>query len=795
MNTKHLLLLMSALAMGAGGSTSATETQNRLPYWQDVFTVAVNKEAPRTEFMNFENRETALAGDWKNSPWYVDLNGVWKFRYFDSYRDVPSDILCEGTGDWNDIKVPGNWEPQGFGTPLYVNHGFEFQPRNPRPPALPEKTPVGVYRRSFDIPAEWISEGREIFLSIGGSKSGTYVYINGQEAGYGEDSKNTAEFSINDFVKPGNNELALKIYRWSTGSYLECQDFWRISGIERDVFLRAQPAASVRDFSIVSTLDDSYTDGIFRLKVEMKAPTAHSSVKYELVDADGKTVCEGEQLVASSADAVCFNSTIKGVKLWSSEHPNLYKLLIYNMNGSEIKEVIPYNVGFRRIEIRKSGILVGGKDQRLLFVNGQPVKLKGVNIHEHSETTGHYVTEEQMVRDFTLMKQNNINTVRLCHYPQQRRFYELCDEYGLYVYDEANIESHGMYYTIYPDDMRKGCVGHEDGKLRGTLGHNPDWLTAHLDRTRNMFERNKNHPCVTIWSLGNEAGNGYNFYNTYTWLKDADSELMKRPVCYERALWEWNTDMFVPQYPETAWFEEVGQEWQDRPIVPSEYAHAMGNSTGDLYGTWQAIYKHPHLQGGYIWDWKDQGLLQHTPDGCPWWAYGGDFGKDSPSDGNFLCNGLIGPDQTPHPAMAEVRYCYQNVGFEAIDAPAGKFRVLNRFYFTDLSSYKLIYEILGNGKVLRTGTLPLSAAPQQSADLEIPIGKVKRVPGVEYLVNFKVTVITPEKLLPPGHVIAYDHFLISADGKDAIRTHKGPAPSITTEGIDPHPFFFGRFRV
>jgi len=776
--------MMSALAMTAGGSTSAAETRNRMPYWQDVHTVAVNKEAPRTEFMNFENRESALKGDWKASPWFLNLNGIWKFRYFDSCKDIPEDIITDKNNNWNDIKVPGNWEPQGFGTALYVNHGFEFQPRNPRPPKLPEDTPAGIYRRSFDIPAEWISDGRQIFLNIGGSKSGTYVYINGQEAGYGEDSKNTAEFRINDFVKPGKNELALKIYRWSTGSYLECQDFWRISGIERDVFIRTQPKTSVKDFRIVSTLDDQYRDGIFRLVIFLRNPDGNTAVKYELLDSDGTKVCEGTQggNPDCSEGAVTFDAGIKDVKQWSSEHPNLYKLLIYNMNGGKVKEVIPYNVGFRRIEIRKSGIQVDGKEQRLLLVNGQPIKLKGVNIHEHSETTGHYVTEEQMVRDFTLMKQNNINTVRLCHYPQQRRFYELCDEFGLYVYDEANIESHGMYYTIYKDDMRKGCVGHEDGNRRGTLGHNPDWLTAHLDRTRNMFERNKNHPCVTIWSLGNEAGNGYNFYNTYTWLKDADSDLMKRPVCYERALWEWNTDMYVPQYPDSEWFEEVGQKWQDRPIAPSEYAHAMGNSTGDLYGTWQAIYKYPHLQGGYIWDWKDQGLLQHTPDGRPWWAYGGDFGKDSPSDGNFLCNGIINPDQNPHPAMAEVKYCYQNVGFEAVDATAGKFKITNRFYFTDLSAFKLSYEILADGKILRTGTLPLCAAPQQSTEVTLPLAKIKRLPGVEYLINFQVATVTPEKLVPAGHVIAYDQFLIPADGPATVKATKGSAPDIISEG-------------
>ncbi len=776
---------MSALAAFSNGKANAGTNEDNIPYWQDVQTVAVNKEAPRTEFMNYENRETALKGDWASSPSYHNLNGKWKFRFFDSYRDIPSDIITEKTDEWSDIMVPGNWELQGFGTAIYVNHGYEFKPRNPCPPTLPENTPVGIYRRSFDIPSEWINDHRDIFLNIGGSKSGTYVFINGQEVGYSEDSKNNAEFRINDFVNAGENELAIQIYRWSTGSYLECQDFWRISGIERDVFIRTQPETSIRDFRIISTLDDRYRDGIFSLNLELKNPSAKSSVKYELLDAEGHLVSEGEQNNLSFGK-VTFDATLKDVKKWSSEQPYLYKLLIYNIYGSDITEVIPYNVGFRRIEIRECGIMVEGKSQRLFMVNGQPIKLKGVNIHEHSESTGHYVTEEQMIRDFTLMKLNNINTVRLCHYPQQHRFYELCDEFGIYVYDEANIESHGMYYTIYNDDMRKGCVGHEDGTRRGTLGHNPDWLTAHMDRTRNMFERNKNHPCVTIWSLGNEAGNGYNFYNTYTWLKNADKDLMQRPVCYERALWEWNTDMYVPQYPETEWFAEKGSKWQDRPIVPSEYAHAMGNSTGDLYGTWQEIYNSPHLQGGYIWDWKDQGLLQYTQDGRQWWAYGGDFGKNTPSDGNFLCNGLINPDQRPHPAMAEVKYCYQNVGFEAIDASAGKFRIINRFYFTDLAAYKLTYEILANGKIIHTGTLPVTVAPQQSTEMTVPLNKVKRLPGIEYIVNFKVSTIHPEPLIPTGHVIAYDQFILPTERQASVKYQKFPAITITTEGTITH---------
>lgn len=331
-------------------------------------------------------------------------------------------------------------------------------------------------------------------------------------------------------------------------------------------------------------------------------------------------------------------------------------------------------------------------------------------------------------------------------------------------------------------NRRKGSAGHEDGNKKGTLGHNPDWLTAHIDRVRNMFERNKNYPSVTIWSLGNEAGNGYNFYNAYTLLKDLDSGVMKRPVCYERALWEWNTDMYVPQYPSAAWLEEIGAAGADRPVVPSEYAHAMGNSTGNLYGQWQAIYKYPHLQGGYIWDWIDQGILQKDTAGREYWAYGGDFGKDMPSDGNFVCNGLIGADQRPHPGLTEVKYNYQNVGFEADAAAAGRFRVTNRFYFTDLEKYRLSYTVTGDGRVVKRGEIPLSLAPQQTTVVEVPVGMLKRRPGTEYFVNFEVTTRVPEPLVPAGHVIAYDQFALPVEGERTAYRPREKAPAVTEQG-------------
>ncbi|MDR1258791.1 MAG: DUF4981 domain-containing protein [Tannerellaceae bacterium] len=754
---------------------NASEKKVNKPYWQDVEVVAVNKELPRTSFMTYKDRRSALSSRYENSPYYLLLNGIWKFYYVDAYGDLPENITdpSVSTDSWHDISVPGNWEVQGHGVAIYTNHGYEFKPRNPQPPLLPEDNPVGVYRRDIEIPGGW--EGRDIYLHIGGAKSGLYVYLNGDEAGYSEDSKNPAEFLINNYLKPGRNVLTLKIFRWSTGSYLECQDFWRISGIERDVFLYAQPRLAIGDFRVISTLDDSYRDGIFRLAIDMKNHTGSSReavVAYELLDTKGEVIAAEEQKMqmGNESKTVGFEKMLPGVSHWSSEHPNLYKLLMTVKEDDRITEVVPFNVGFRRIEIKETELKAQrGRPYTLLFINGQPLKLKGVNVHEHNPETGHYVTEALMRKDFELMKRNNINTVRLCHYPQDRRFYELCDEYGLYVYDEANIESHGMYYNL-----SKG----------GTLGNNPQWLAPHLDRIMNMYERNKNYPSVTFWSLGNEAGNGYNFYQAYLWIKNKDKELMDRPVNYERALWEWNTDMYVPQYPGARWLEETGMAGSDRPVVPSEYSHAMGNSNGNLWDQWKAIYKYPNLQGGYIWDWVDQGLLAVDKNGRDYWTYGGDYGVNAPSDGNFLCNGLVNPDRNPHPAMAEVKYAYQNFGFEAVDAARGIFRITNRFYFTSSDAYDIHYISLANDKTLGSGRLPLNLASQTSQEVTVPgVGSLKALPGVEYSVNFKVTTTKADKLIPAGYEIAHDQFILPLSaGKKAYKVAGGPELITASEG-------------
>lgn len=769
-----LVSCLLCVATATSAPQRASAENNGLPYWKDIQTTSVNMEYPRTSFMTYADRSQALTGRFENSPYYQLLNGTWKFYFVDSYKDLPAGITDPSTptANWHDIQVPGNWEVQGFGTAIYTNHGYEFQPRNPQPPQLPEQNPVGVYRRNFTVPADW--NGRNVYLHIAGAKSGCYVYINGKEVGYNEDSKNPAEYLIDRYLQPGENVLTLKIYRWSTGSYLECQDFWRLSGIERDVFLYSQPRASINDFRVTSTLDDSYKNGVFRLAIDLKnrkESPANLTVGYELMDRAGKVVATAEKNVPvqpGKKETVDFSEQLPEVQTWTSEAPNLYKLVMTVKEAGKVQEVVPYNVGFRRIEIKETDQkAANGKNYVVLLINGQPLKLKGVNIHEHNPETGHYMTEELMRKDFELMKQANINTVRLCHYPQDRKFYELCDEYGLYVYDEANIESHGMYY-----DLRKG----------GTLGNNPEWLKPHMYRTVNMFERNKNYPSLTFWSLGNEAGNGYNFYQTYLWVKQADKDIMSRPVNYERAQWEWNSDMYVPQYPSAAWLEKIGKLGSDRPVVPSEYAHAMGNSTGSLWDQWKAIYKYPNLQGGYIWDWVDQGIETKDENGRSFWAYGGDFGKNMPSDGNFCCNGVVNPDRTPHPAYAEVKYAHQNVAFDAADLSKGQFMVKNRFYFTNLDKYLIRYQVKENAKVIRSGKVSLDVAPQGAQPLNVNVDGLKPKAGTEYFVEFSVITTRPEPLLPVGYEIAREQFRLPVE--PLARTYKeaGPALSCREDG-------------
>ena len=706
------------------------------PEWQDETTPFVGKEYPRTAFMTYSDVSKARNNDFSTSANYKSLNGKWKFNWVPTYKKRPVNFYTTDFDDssWGEIEVPANWETNGYGVALYTNHPYEFCPRNPQPPLLPEENPVGSYRRYIEIPEQW--NGKEIFLHIGAVKSGCYLYVNGKKVGYGEDSKAAVEYNITRYLKPGRNLIALEVYRWTTGSYLECQDFWRISGIERDVYLFAQSPVYLRDFAIRQDLDNTYKNGIFGLDLCLTNANPQQpgqvTVSYQLENPSGTRVAEGNRTIKiDSTRTVHFDTEIPQVVAWTAETPNLYQLFIRIEQPGKTAEIIPFRVGFRKLEIRGNQILV----------NGRAVLIKGTNYHEHNEQTGHVLSEADMRKDFDNMKRHNINAIRCCHYPQQRRFYELCDEYGFYVCNEANIESHGMGY-----DLRKGR----------TLGNNPTWLNAHMDRTMNMYETSKNYPCITFWSLGNEAGNGYNFYMTYNWLKSQDTT---RPVQYERALLEWNTDIYCPQYPGLDALERWGNSQTDRPYIMSEYAHAMGNSTGNFMDLWDAIYRYPNLQGGFIWDWIDQGLLIKDENGVPFWAYGGDFGKDAPSDGNFLCNGLVGPDREPHPGLTEVKKAYQYVWFQPVDLKKGILRVDNRYDFTNLNQYTIEYVILANTETVHTGTLPtVNLAPGENRQLTIPLRNIRNKPGTEYFLNIHVKTKQATVSIPAGYIVASEQF-------------------------------------
>ncbi|MBP3256609.1 MAG: beta-galactosidase [Bacteroidales bacterium] len=704
-----------------------------LPFWQDIHTTSVNAETQRTEVVYFASREDALSKGFRESENYRSLNGTWDFKYFEDHRQmgVPS--------AWDKIQVPGNWEVQGWGTAIYTNILYDFCPENPVPGVLPETVPSALYRRSFTVPDSW--KGREVYLNLCGSKSGTYVYVNGKEIGYCEDSKDLARFRITEALKPGENELMLKIYRYTQASWLEDQDFWRISGLERDVYLSSENAHSGFNFRVVSTLDADLTTGLFQLKMTAAKPT---EVFYELLDKDGKAMADASFHFSGHMESVL--ESIPDVRRWSAETPELYTLVL-RVNG----EYTRFHVGFRRLEIVT--VKDGERDVKAFLVNGQPVKFKGVNLHEHNPYTGHYTTRENILEDLRLMKLCNVNAIRTCHYPQQREFYELCDSLGFYVYDEANIETHGMGY-----DLKK------------TLGNKPEWYEKHLDRTLNMYYRTASYPCVTILSLGNEAGNGVNFYETYKVLKALEADGQNRPVVYERAEREWNTDIINPMYPGAEWFLRMGEQESGRPVIPCEYSHAMGNSNGSLDWQWGYIYAHKHLQGGFIWDWVDQGLYDKERG----WTYGGDYGENAPSDANFCCNGLVNPDRDPHPGFYEVKHVYQDVTIRALDAENGLFEIFNRHYFTDLSNYKVKYWVERDGKRpfwWFTRKKKFQTAPQTAEQFKLRLPRMKK--AGQYRIFFEISTSKDLPLIQKGTILACDEVLIKDTSAKKVRQAKG----------------------
>lgn len=715
--------------------TLASSAQS-IPEWQNPDVVQVNRVPAHSSLFPFESFELATENAKEESRFFIDLNGKWKFNWVDKPADRPADFYREDfdASGWDDINVPANWELNGYGVPIYVNIPYEWT-QNPNPPDVPvDHNPVGSYRRSFNIPEEW--SNRQVFIHFGAVKSAFYLWVNGQKVGYSQGSKTPAEFDLTPFIREGENTLALEVYRWSDGSWLECQDFWRISGIERDVYLYATPKTHIFDYFVRPGLVNYYRDGHLTLEALVK-DYSNSTSKFELkmsVLREDQIVLEAIKKFRLSKNeeiTIHFEEEIKDPQKWSAEIPNLYTLVLElkDSKGNSL-EFLSSKIGFRSSEVKHG----------LLLVNGIPVKLKGVNRHEHDEYTGHVISRESMLKDVQLMKQNNINAVRTCHYPNDPYWYELCDKYGLYVIDEANIESHGIGYD--PDK---------------TLGNNPIFAKSHLDRTVRMVERDKNHPSIIIWSLGNEAGDGVCFDATYDWIKKRDNS---RPVQYERAISGRNTDIFSPMYMRISGMLEYVNTIQSKPLIQCEYAHAMGNSTGNLADYWEVINTYDQLQGGFIWDWVDQGLVKYTDDGRKYWAYGGDFGpEDVPSDGTFCLNGLVFPDRSPKPGLKEVKKVYQYIEFETVNFSFDEIIIKNTYNFRSLENMAIFWELETEGVAIQQGTLMNpDIGPGESRILTLGLVPFKPEPGKEYFLNLTAFQLNSDELIESGHIFAFEQF-------------------------------------
>ena len=736
--------------------------------WQNPKVFEVNKLYPRANIP--QNNEY-----FSHSLFFENLDGQWKFHYVPNADERPTDFFSTDYDDsgWGTISVPGNWELNGFGVPVYVNTTNDFD--NSQLPKVPVKgNAVGSYRKWVKIDKKW--NDKQVIINVGGAKSCFYLWVNGEFVGYSEDAKTNSEFDITQFVKFGErNLIALQVFKWSDGSYFECQDFWRLSGIERGITLYAQPRTHIYDYKIVADLDSTYKHGFLDIEMAIenldscpKDQRFHISLNFP--NRDKKTE---EVIFHNYTDTIFKNSVGKhyirlkaelpSVTPWTAENPHLEKMLIFlsDSNNKHIDNVCAY-VGFRNVKI----------EDGLLKVNGVPVTIRGVNRHEHDPKTGHVVSVERMEQDIRLMKANNINTVRTSHYPNSPEFYNLCDKYGLYVIDEANAESHAQGYG------------------EQSLAKRTDFKRATVARTRNMYERDKNHPCIISWSLGNESGNGVCYEAAYDWLKAEDST---RPIQYERALYDRNTDIVTIMYPSVDYLSKYAQKKQERPFIMCEYAHAMGNSCGGLQNYWDTIYKDPQLQGGCIWDWVDQGLQTKDAQGREFYAYGGDFGENMPSDGNFCINGLVAPDRKPHPQLAEVRKVYQPVKIEMVDPSSLRFRIINCFDFSNLLDYNIFYTLqpnvahetpkhpdaflsIPNRPII--GFLNQFLAPHDTAYFTLPESFIKQwvpdtvPPGRDVMVNFYV-VKSDRPRSTQGEVVAYDQFKFPVPKREPQGTNFG----------------------
>lgn len=661
-----------------------------------------------------------------------NLSGTWKFSWVRKPSNREKDFYKREYNDtlWDEIEVPSNWELKGYGVPIYTNFVYPFPAK---PPYISnEYNPVGSYRRRFSVSKK--EKENRIVLHFGAVRGGFYCWVNGKKIGYSQGSKTPAEFDITDYVEEGENLLAVEAYRWTDGSYLEDQDFWRLSGIDRDVFLYFTPKTYIRDFFVIADLDENYRNGNLKIELDIESLVGDNiellSVNLELKDNNNKLVFSSIQSKANSQGEVRFQKKVSKPDKWTAETPNLYNLnlSLINSKGKVIEEVA-CKVGFRNVKIEDGQLLV----------NGESIYVKGVNRHEHDPLTGHVISVESMIEDILLMKKNNINTVRTAHYPNHPIWYDLCDKYGLYVINEANIESHGMGWEVELNKIAKDT----------------SWFGAHLDRITRMVERDKNHPCIITWSLGNESGDGINFEKAYEWVKERDNS---RPVQYERAFENKHTDIVVPMYATISQIEEYAKKEPSRPLILCEYEHAMGNSVGNLQDYWDVIEKYKVLQGGCIWDWMDQGLEKKTIYGETFWAYGGDYG-DFPNDNNFCINGLIRPDRSPNPSLYEVKKVYQNIQVEPIDLVDGKIRIKNKFNFLNLSNVIAKWELKEEGNTAIKGELTnLKIEPGEAKLFDLNFGKIKLKDNTEYWLNIVFELKAKTIWAKEGHVLAWNQF-------------------------------------
>lgn len=727
-NTLLLLLLLISL-WGCQKAPLSEVPSQTYHFNHQIF--EEHKLPPRASFFGYES---ATISEKENSKRFLNVNGDWKFHWVKNPTQRPTTFQHADFDDrdWTTIPVPANWEVQGFGKPIYLDERYPFTTNWPDVPK--EYNPVGTYRKEVYLDKDFLSE--DSILHFAGAKSAMYVYINGVYIGYSQGSKTPAEFNITPYVKEGKNIIALQMFRWSDASYVESQDMLRMSGIERDVYMYTQPKVAIADYHAMTSLDDTYTQGIFNGTISISNTTETSvSRKVSLSILDGNTTLyEFSKIIniqGKSIEEVSTEKIIDAIKQWSAESPNLYqlKIALEDIDQANNNQYITKNIGFKRVEIKNAQILI----------NGKPVYFRGVDRHETDPHTGHVVSKESMLKDITLMKQHNINAVRSSHYPNDPYWLDLCDTYGLYVIDEANIESHPLAI---------------DEKTQ--IGNEMSWLPAHMSRTQRMYYRDRNHPSIYSWSLGNEAGEGDIFRATYDWLKKQDAN---RIVQYEPAGKDDYTDIYCPMYPKPEYLINHGKSNSDKPSVMIEYCHAMGNSVGNLQDYWDIIETYPNLQGGYIWDWVDQSLEYKDEDGNPYLAYGHDYHPDLPTDGNFLNNGLIDPYRNPHPHLSEVKKVYEPVQFDY--KGNGEILVTNKNFFSDFSSKTLSWQLLENGKVIKKKEgIAIQIQPQESDTFLIQELPKTLTSGSEYLLQVSLIQKETKGLISKNYEIAWDEFIV-----------------------------------